>query len=88
MNEHCRTTEALKEGHPEEPPDRNCYDCLTVLDEHNARWHFEQEQGYAQEFDEDGMTEKLYCDYCLHGSALSKIEDLKAENKKLLTKNQ
>ena len=84
MSDYCRATEALREGHPEEPPDRTCPDCMEVLNDENARWHFEQEEGYAMEYDEDGCcADNTYCDYCLHKFALDELEDQKRKNKAL-----
>ncbi len=86
MSDYCRTTEALREGHPEEPPDRTCYDCLVVLDDANAMRHEDLhaiDPNYCIEEDEDGIDDKAMCDHCLLIIALDELEDQKRKNKAL-----
>ncbi len=86
MSDYCRASEALREGHPEEPPDRTCYDCLEVLDDTNAKRHEElnkKDPNYCIEEDEDGIDDKAMCDHCLLVIALDELEDQKQKNKAL-----
>ena len=86
MSDYCRATEALREGHPEEPPDRYCYDCLEVLDYTNAKRHEDlhaKDPNYCIEEDEDGIDDKALCDHCLLTIALNELEDQKRKNKAL-----
>ena len=86
MSDYCRATEALREGHPEEPPDRKCYDCMEVLDDTNAKRHLElhaKDPDYCIVPDMYGCDDTAMCDYCMLSVATDEIEGLNYDKRML-----